>query len=174
MTEIDRMESRPILTRRPVPRRDLSWLFYLLAALSCGALAAARWLERRYAPRRPAALMVNDMRRLDFLPCWLGSRLRARRELRNVLIVLDVTRSINVRDMDGRSRLHMAQEVLTGWIASQPCSVRVGLGFFTERRSLTLIKPVEICSDYSALTGALSGLEWRMVWEGASDLVPSA
>lgn len=59
VTEIDRMESRPILTQRPVPRRDLSWLFYLLAALACGALAAARWLERRYAPRRPAALMVT-------------------------------------------------------------------------------------------------------------------
>lgn len=98
----------------------------------------------------------------------LGPQVQARRELRDVLIVLDITRSMNVRDMDGRSRLHMAQEVLTRWIASQPCGARVGLGFFTERRSLTLIEPVEICSDYAALTGALSGLEWRMAWEGDS------
>ncbi|QRZ16120.1 VWA domain-containing protein (plasmid) [Paracoccus methylovorus] len=59
VTEIDRMESRPILTRRPVPRRDLAWACYLLASISCAALAAARWLERRYAPRRPAPLLVT-------------------------------------------------------------------------------------------------------------------
>lgn len=58
VAEIGRMESRPILTRRPVPRRDLGWACYLLAALSCGALAAARWLERRYAPQVPAPLLV--------------------------------------------------------------------------------------------------------------------
>ena len=58
VTEIGRMESRPILTRRPVPRRDLAWACYLLAFLCCAALAAARWLERRYAPRRPAPLLV--------------------------------------------------------------------------------------------------------------------
>ncbi|GLK63662.1 MULTISPECIES: vWA domain-containing protein [Paracoccus] len=58
VTEIGRMESRPILTRRPVPRRDLAWACYLLAFLCCAALAAARWLERRYAPRCPAPLLV--------------------------------------------------------------------------------------------------------------------
>ncbi|ABL71083.1 MULTISPECIES: vWA domain-containing protein [Paracoccus] len=58
VTEIGRMESRPILTRRPVPRRDLAWACHLLASLCCAALAAARWLERRYAPRRPAPLLV--------------------------------------------------------------------------------------------------------------------
>ncbi|MTH64049.1 vWA domain-containing protein [Paracoccus shanxieyensis] len=57
--DIGRMESRPILTRRPVPRRDLGWLCWLLAALGCAALAAARALERRYAPRAPAPLLVS-------------------------------------------------------------------------------------------------------------------
>lgn len=56
--EIGRMETRPILTSRPVPRRDLGWICYLLAALCCAGLTAARWLERHYAPREPAPLLV--------------------------------------------------------------------------------------------------------------------
>ncbi len=59
VTEIGRMESRPIMSSRPVPRRDLGWACYLLAGLCCAVLAAARWLERRYAPRRPAPLLVT-------------------------------------------------------------------------------------------------------------------
>lgn len=59
VAEIGRMESRPILTSRPVPRRDLGWACYLLASLCSATLAAARWLERRYAPRRPAPLLVT-------------------------------------------------------------------------------------------------------------------
>ncbi|WP_323010716.1 vWA domain-containing protein [Paracoccus sp. (in: a-proteobacteria)] len=98
----------------------------------------------------------------------IGPGMEGRRELRDVLIVVDITRSMNVRDMDGVSRLNATRDVLTRWIASQPCGTRVGLGFFTERRSLTLIEPVEICADYAALTGTLAGLEWRMAWEGDS------
>lgn len=51
------MEARPILTERVLPRRDLDWICYLLAAVAAGGLTLARWLERPYAPRRPAALM---------------------------------------------------------------------------------------------------------------------
>lgn len=97
-----------------------------------------------------------------------GPGIEGRRELRDVLIVVDITRSMNVRDMDGASRLDAARDVLTRWIASQPCGARVGLGFFTERRSLTLIEPVEICTDYATLAGTLAGLDWRMAWEGDS------
>ncbi|MTH64047.1 VWA domain-containing protein [Paracoccus shanxieyensis] len=94
--------------------------------------------------------------------------MQGQRDLRDVLIVVDITRSMNVRDMNGVSRLDAARGLLTRWIASQPCGTRVGLGFFTERRSLTLIAPVEICADYAALTETLAGLDWRMAWEGDS------
>lgn len=59
VAEIGKLESRPILTRRAVPRRDLGWLCYLLAGLCAAALAGARWLERPWAPRRPAPLLVQ-------------------------------------------------------------------------------------------------------------------
>ena len=55
--EIGKMEARPILTERVLPRRDLDWICYLLAAVAAGGLTLARWLERPSAPRRPAALM---------------------------------------------------------------------------------------------------------------------
>lgn len=56
--EIGKLESRPILTEHPVPRRDLAWLVYLLAALLAGFLALARWLERPFAPRAPLPPLV--------------------------------------------------------------------------------------------------------------------
>ncbi|MDD2869760.1 vWA domain-containing protein [Neomegalonema sp.] len=53
------LESRPILTLRPLPRRDLAWIFYGLAALMAGVLAAARRLERAYAPRSSAPTEIR-------------------------------------------------------------------------------------------------------------------
>lgn len=58
--EIGRLESRPILTKQPVPRRDLAWLAYLLAAVAAGLLSLARWLERPFAPRAPLPLLVRS------------------------------------------------------------------------------------------------------------------
>lgn len=102
------------------------------------------------------------------LAAAIGPSVQGTRSLRDVLVVVDITRSMNVRDMDGQSRLDAARAMLTRWIATLPCGSRVGLGFFTERRSLTLLEPVEICADYAALTGTLQGLDWRMAWEGDS------
>ncbi|WP_423211793.1 vWA domain-containing protein [Paracoccus yeei] len=102
------------------------------------------------------------------LAAALGPSVPGRRDLRDVLVVVDITRSMNVRDMDGQSRLDATRAMLTRWIATLPCGSRVGLGFFTERRSLTLIEPVEICADYAALAGVLQALDWRMAWEGDS------
>lgn len=88
--------------------------------------------------------------------------------LPDVFVVIDITRSMNVRDIDGASRLEHARALLGAWIAERPCGSRVALGIFTERRSLTLFEPLEVCADYAALIGALRGLDWRMAWEGDS------
>ncbi len=57
LAEIDKMESKPILTDRSVPRRNLSWLCFLTAALSVLALTLARALERPFAICDRAPLM---------------------------------------------------------------------------------------------------------------------
>jgi mxaL protein len=91
---------------------------------------------------------------------------------RTILVVVDITRSMNVRDMtrDGVavSRLDAAKAILPEVLARLPPGSRVGLGLFTERRVLTLIEPVEIHANYAPLTGAIAGLDWRMAWEGDS------
>lgn len=57
--EIGKLETRPIQTEHAIPRRDLDWIAYLIAALAAGVLAAARWLERPYAPRAPSPLLLR-------------------------------------------------------------------------------------------------------------------
>ncbi|RBO53823.1 VWA domain-containing protein [Rhodovulum sp. BSW8] len=51
--EIGRMETRPILTDRAVPRRDLSRAAFIVAGAAALLLAVARGLERPWAPRTP-------------------------------------------------------------------------------------------------------------------------
>lgn len=91
-----------------------------------------------------------------------------KQRLSDALVVIDITRSMNVRDMDDRSRLDFTRKTLRDWIATRPCGSRIGLAIFTERRSLTLLEPVEVCADYASLSGTLMGLDWRMAWEGDS------
>ncbi|PZQ48405.1 MAG: hypothetical protein DI556_14785 [Rhodovulum sulfidophilum] len=102
----------------------------------------------------------------------LDPRLPREARLRDLLLVVDITRSMNVRDMavGGAtvSRLDATKAILTEALAGLPCGSRVGLGVFTERRSLTLVEPAEICANFAPLTGALAGLDWRMAWEGDS------
>ncbi|MEI2385770.1 vWA domain-containing protein [Breoghania sp. JC706] len=57
---IGKLEQRPIVTERPVPRRNLAWLGFALAAVCAGLLGLARWLERSYAPRAPLPLLVRS------------------------------------------------------------------------------------------------------------------
>lgn len=91
-----------------------------------------------------------------------------KRDLRDALVVVDVTRSMNTRDMKGLSRLDAARGLLRDWVAGQPCGTRIGLAIFTERRSLTMFEPVEVCADFATLSAALEALNWRMAWEGDS------
>lgn len=91
-----------------------------------------------------------------------------RQNLIDTLVIVDITRSMNVRDMNGSSRLEYARTALRDWIASRPCGSRVGLGVFTERRTLTLLEPVEICADFNTIERILAALDWRMAWEGDS------
>ncbi|WP_321336859.1 VWA domain-containing protein [Breoghania sp.] len=90
------------------------------------------------------------------------------RRIHDTLLVIDITRSMNVRDMDGRSRLDASRQMLRSWLAREPCGTRIGLALFTERRSLTLLTPIDVCDDFESLTATMQALDWRMAWEGDS------
>jgi mxaL protein len=97
---------------------------------------------------------------------------RAARSSYDLLAVVDITGSMNVRDYAAAgkpiSRLERVKAALRALIAGLPCSSRVALGVFTERRPFLLFEPVDVCEDFSPLEAAIAALDWRMAWEGDS------
>ncbi len=94
------------------------------------------------------------------------------REGYDVLLVVDITGSMNARDMalDGApaSRIAYVRQAGRALLAALPCGSHLGLGIFTERRPFLLFEPAEVCANFAPLDGALASLTWRMAWEGDS------
>jgi mxaL protein len=115
-------------------------------AVACAALALAAWGPR---PALPVA-------RFDGV------------------IVLDITQSMNAEDssFDGRpaSRLATAKAALQRALEELPCGSRIGLGVFTEYRTMVLIAPVELCENFREITAVLDGIDGRMAWAGRSEI----
>jgi mxaL protein len=109
---------------------------------------------------------------LLFAATAASPRLSLRRNAYNVLAVVDITGSMNVRDyqMEGRpvSRLDFAKAALVRLLAVMPCQSKLGLAIFSERRPFLLFEPAETCENFAAITGAIDALDWRMAWEGDS------
>jgi mxaL protein len=99
-------------------------------------------------------------------------RVKLTREAYDVMAFVDITSSMNTRDvsLDGKpaSRLDLVKERLSGFVASLPCRSKFGLGIFTARRVFVLFEPVEVCENFAGIDAAISGLDWRMAWEGDS------
>ncbi|WP_233384144.1 vWA domain-containing protein [Methylobacterium sp. C25] len=129
-----------------------------------------RFLTRNFRDRRlqalAAALLLLAM-------TFVVSTVTLTRNMVDVLAVVDITGSMNVRDYkrpDGTptSRLETAKAALRDLVTRLPCGSRLALGIFTERRPFLLFTPIEVCRDFSPLDGALDALDWRMAWEGDS------
>ncbi len=90
----------------------------------------------------------------------------------DVLAVVDITGSMNVRDykLDGTpaSRLAVAKHALKETVADLPCPSRLGLALFTERVPFLLFEPIDVCKDYGALAAAIDSIDWREAWQGDS------
>lgn len=106
------------------------------------------------------------------IAAMIGFHLIRNQRIANVLAIVDITGSMNTRDMGNprgsQNRLEAAKSALINLMQDVPCDSRLGLGIFTERMSFLLFNPVEVCNNYDALEGAISGLDWRMAWEGDS------
>lgn len=90
------------------------------------------------------------------------------------LAVVDITGSMAVRDLGPadarRSRLEAVQALLAELIATLPCGPQLGLGVFTERKTLVLMAPVEVCRHRAALLEAVEALDLRTAWAADSHL----
>lgn len=88
------------------------------------------------------------------------------------LLVLDITQSMNVRDYHlddkGMSRLEYAKLAMRNSLRALPCGSRVALGLFTERNTLNIVRPVEVCTHFSSLDQTIAKLDWRMAWAADS------
>lgn len=106
------------------------------------------------------------------LTALLAPKIARTRNVYDVLAVVDITGSMNTRDMGPAGapvpRLEAARVALQHLVGELPCQSRLGLGIFTERRTFLLLEPVETCANFAALEGAVGGLDWRMAWEGDS------
>jgi len=87
-------------------------------------------------------------------------------------VTFDLSQSMGVEDMIvggvPSSRLEFARAAAASLLAELPCGSHIGWSAFTERRTLTLVTPLEVCAHYDALLSALELVDGRMRWGEAS------
>lgn len=88
------------------------------------------------------------------------------------LFVLDITQSMNVRDVENgkASRLEAAREALIASLRQLPCGSFASVALFADSETLPLFEPLEVCAHFPAMERIVSGLEWRMAWSGNSQI----
>jgi mxaL protein len=88
------------------------------------------------------------------------------------LFVIDISESMNVRDVDARnpaeSRLDRAKASLIAALSSLPCGSRAAVALFAGTDTLTLFEPLEVCRHFPAIEQVVRNLDWRMAWDGDS------
>jgi mxaL protein len=92
----------------------------------------------------------------------------------DLIVVVDITQSMNTLDQvqDGEpvSRLTRVKRSLEAALPALPCGSRLGLGLFTEYRTLLLFTPVEVCANAREVLEEISRLDGRMAWAGDSQI----
>jgi mxaL protein len=106
------------------------------------------------------------------IAAMIGFHLIRNQHVANAVAVVDITGSMNTRDMGNpvgsETRFEAVRKALVRLIQNLPCQSRIGLGLFTERISFLLFNPVEVCGNYDALESAFSDINWRMAWQADS------
>lgn len=101
-------------------------------------------------------------------------RVELERETYDYLVVFDLTQSMNVTDyeLDGTpvSRLAFAKHAVRSSLRNVPCGSKIGWGAFAEYRTVVLLAPVEVCSNYGDLLESLDKIDGRMRWGNASEI----
>ena len=90
------------------------------------------------------------------------------------IVFFDITQSMDVQDYElggsPVSRLDYARYAMRRALRDLPCGSRIGWGAFAEYRSLLLLAPVEVCSNYNDLLTSLNNIDGRMRWANASEI----
>ncbi|HTT09962.1 MAG TPA: VWA domain-containing protein [Burkholderiaceae bacterium] len=114
-----------------------------------------------------AALLVIALLLPDF---------RTTRAVAQVVVVLDVTQSMNTLDcrLDragaATSRLACVKVALAEALRAMPCGAQVAWGAFTGNQTYVLAAPVEVCGNRGDLLDSLAQLDWRISWDAGSQI----
>lgn len=120
--------------------------------------------QRYYLPLAAAAVLLT----------FVMPGLQAKRPVFTHIVIVDITRSINVLDYPAAhdsgsiSRLDFIKQALHQSLLDLPCGSRMGLGVFTERHSTLLFAPIEVCQGFQDIDQAIQHLDWRMAWAADS------
>jgi mxaL protein len=92
----------------------------------------------------------------------------------NYMFVIDITQSMNVKDMHMNkrpiSRLNYALQLISMSLKEFPCGSKVSIALFANAEVVPLYVPIEICENFGVIQDTLKHLEWRMAWRGSSHL----
>jgi len=104
---------------------------------------------------------------------WMP-KLPVTRDAYDHLVIFDVSQSMNVEDyrIGDRvvSRLQFAKHAVAEALKNPNCDTRIGWAVFAGRKIVTLLAPVEVCRNYSALLAALDNIDSRMAFERSSEI----
>jgi len=99
------------------------------------------------------------------------------RPIYDVIAVMDITGSMNVRDeqLNGApaSRIAFEKSAVRALLGSLPCGSQLGVAIFVERRPLLLLEPIETCENFSVLDSEIAAIDWKMGWDSESHIATS-
>lgn len=131
-----------------------------------------RWLRRALAFVVARRLTCFLLAALVLLPVFAMPQLMLPGGTFAYLFVIDVSESMNVRDVDvdapNESRLDRAKASVIAAMANLPCGSRVSVALFAGVDTVTLFEPLEVCRHFPAVEQVVSHVDWRMAWDGDS------
>jgi mxaL protein len=117
-------------------------------------------------------LWVLALALLVLLPVFAAPKVRLPGGTFAWLFVIDITESMNVRDVDarrnGESRLDRAKASVVAALANLPCGSTASVALFAGTDTVTLFEPLEICAHFPAIEQTVRNIDWRMAWDGDS------
>ena len=90
------------------------------------------------------------------------------RDNANYVVTFDITQSMDTEDVGTSqvplSRLNFARAAMRETLGKLQCGSKVGWSVFTGQRTLLLMPPIEVCSNFDALLSSLNEIDGRMRW----------
>lgn len=127
-------------------------------------------LQRKFPSHRDLAFLATSFACLVL--ALINPSLNLKHNIYSYFIVLDITQSMNVADMqiNGKpaTRLDFSKKIVSETLSTLPCGTKVGLGLFSGVNVVALYTPIELCENFSSLQDTLEHAQWLNAWTADS------